>query len=296
MPAYEKFAARTANLSPDERAGAFVREIVSRYPDYYAPVVYGDTSQLHARAVRFFDPAKRAAMLAGLPPLTEAHLAQMGSVIGPEFLRQQRRFIRTFPDFRCASTVEFAVSLMKFDGHPVEFGGKQHLLFGVDVIAALHDDTDMPAFFDHEIFHLYQRQVLPAQPPMAADPAWLTLWTEGLATYVSQRMNPQLDAQHVLWYPPDMVTRMRTQTGRAAGLFLRDIDKTNSEADRWFLGSTQVESLPARTGYYLGYLFAKSVGDGVELPALARMPLEQVHEKARAFLTALERSPPEPAP
>jgi hypothetical protein len=52
---------------------------------------------------------------------------------------------------------------------------------------------------------------------------------------------------------------------------------------------TQVEGLPDRAGYYLGYLFAKSVGEGVELSTLARTSLEQVHEKERAFLTDLAR-------
>jgi len=47
--------------------------------------------------------------------------------------------------------------------------------------------------------------------------------------------------------------------------------------------------LPARAGYYLGYLFAKSVGDGVPLPQLARMPLDQVHKQEVAFLTRLSQ-------
>ena len=50
---------------------------------------------------------------------------------------------------------------------------------------------------------------------------------------------------------------------------------------------TQVESLPDRAGYYLGYLFAKSVGDGVPLPTLTRKSLDEVHEQERAFLTRL---------
>jgi len=54
-----------------------------------------------------------------------------------------------------------------------------------------------------------------------------------------------------------------------------------------FLMGTQVEGLPDRAGYYLGYLFAKSEGDGVPLPKLARMPLEEVHQRERAFLTRL---------
>jgi hypothetical protein len=289
MPAYRKFAIRTANLSPEDRAAAFQKEIAARYPDYYAREVYGDEAKLQARAVRFFDPVKRAVLFPGMQPLSEEHLEAMGSMIGPEFVRQQRRFIETFADFRCATTVEFGVSLMTFDGHTVDFGGKPHLLFGVDVIAAVHDAADMTSFFDHEIFHIYHKQLIAAQLPKDDGPAWVTMWIEGLATYVSQRMNPQLDAQQVLWFPRDMVTRMKTETPRAATLLLRDIDKTGPEGDRWFLMGTQVEGLPDRAGYYLGYLFAKSIGEGVELPSLARTSLEQIHEKERTFLADLAR-------
>jgi hypothetical protein len=99
----------------------------------------------------------------------------------------------------------------------------------------------------------------------------------------------KLEAQQVLWFPRDMVARMKTETPRAAELLLRDIDKVGAPGDRWFLGNTQVESLPERAGYYLGYLFAQSVGEHVELPTLARMPLEQVRQKELAFLTDLAR-------
>jgi hypothetical protein len=113
------------------------------------------------------------------------------------------------------------------------------------------------------------------------------MWVEGLATYVSQRMNPQLDAQQVLWYPGDMVSRMQQERARAARLMLRDIDKTGPDADRWFLASASVEGLPIRAGYYLGYLFAKSAGDGRALPQLARTSPERVHAAAVTFLTHL---------
>jgi hypothetical protein len=287
MPAYRAFAIRTASFSPEDRAVAFRDEIAAHYPDYYAPEIYGDDAKLQARAVQFFDPVKRAASLPGLPPVTEAHLEEIGSRVGREFLQQQRRFMRTFADFQCATTVEFGVSLLKFDGHPVDIGGKQHLLFGVDVIAALHEAAEMPSFFDHEIFHIYHKQLIATQLPKGDEPAWVTMWIEGLATYVSQRMSPRLDAQQVLWFPRNMVARMKTETPRAAALLLRDIEKTGAQGDRWFVASTQVEGLPERSGYYLGYLFAKSVGEQVELPALARTSLEQVHEKERAFLADL---------
>ncbi len=53
-------------------------------------------------------------------------------------------------------------------------------------------------------------------------------------------MNPRLDAQHVLWYPRDIVQRMEPQRARAARLMLRDIDKTDLDGTRWFLVSKSV--------------------------------------------------------
>jgi len=287
MPAYAKFAIGTAGLPAQQHAAAFVSEFASRYPDYYAPEVFGDAAHMQARAVRYFDPGQAAVIFPGVPPLTSERLAALGRVIGPQFARQQRRFMRTFTDFTCDTTVEFGVSLMMFDGHPTEFGGKHYLLFGVDIIALLHDPADMPAFFDHELFHLYHRQVIGARAPEGDYPAWWTMWTEGLATYVSQRMNPGLDAQQVFWYPRDMVVRMNQDRARAARLMLRDIDKTGPDADRWFLASDSVDGLPIRAGYYLGYLFAKSEGDGQPLPQLARATPELIHRAALAFLTEL---------
>ena len=182
------------------------------------------------------------------------------------------------------------MSLLKFDGHPADFAGKHHLLFGVDTITLLHVPADMPAFFDHELFHLYHRQVIGSRAPQGADPAGWSPWTEGLATYVSQRMNPLLDAQQVLWYPEDMVTRLDQDLAHAALLMLNDIDKRGSDADRWFLASQSVDGLPQRAGYYLGYLFAKFEGDGKPLRQLARTPPDQVHADAVQFLTQLSRA------
>lgn len=292
MPVYEQFAVATANEPPEERAAAFVTQIAARFPDYYSTRVYGDEARLRNRALRFFEPQHGGPIFPGVPPLTPQRLSALAKVVGPEFARQQRRFMQTFADFTCDTTVEFGVSLLKFDGHPVDFSGKHHLLFGVDVIALLHVPADMPAFFDHELFHLYHRQVIGSRAPQGEDPAWWSMWLEGLATYVSQRMNPELDAQQVLWYPKDMVTSMNKDLAHAALLMLQDIDKRGSDADRWFLASESVDGLPKRAGYYLGYLFAKSEGEGMALPQLARTPPDRVHADAVRFLTQLSSGSP----
>jgi hypothetical protein len=203
MPAYDRFAQATAGVAPAQRAAAFVMTVARRYPDHYVPEVFGNDTKLQARALRFFDRAQRAAALPGISALTDERLAAMGRVVGPQFADQQRRFMQTFTDFSCTTTVEFGVSLLSFDGHPADFGAKQPLLLGVDSIALLHVSADMSAFFDQEIFHLYHRQVIGSRAPQGDEPAWWTMWVEGLATYVSQRMRSGLTAQQVLWYPKD---------------------------------------------------------------------------------------------
>jgi hypothetical protein len=286
MPDYEQFALHTAELLPPERADAFVQQFAPRFPDFYAPEVFGDSEKMRARALRFFGSREGIAALPGVAPLAFERLTERGKVIGPQFTEQQERFVREFRDFRCDTMVEFGVSLFTFDGHPAEFSGGRHLLFGVDVIAMLHGPTDMPAFFDHEVFHLYHRQIIGTRAPQI-EPAWWTLWLEGLATYVSQRMNPELSPQEVLWYPEDMVSRMTNDRARAAQLLLRDLDETGRRSGRWFLADVSVEGLPPRAGYYLGYLFAKSEGGGKALPALARMSPSIVRDHARKFLRKL---------
>jgi hypothetical protein len=129
--------------------------------------------------------------------------------------------------------------------------------------------------------------MLKDQEPEGDDPTWWSMWREGLATYVSQRMNPGRDAQQVLWFPTDMVARMKTEKQRGARLLLGDIDKTGADASRWFDTSSSVEGLPPRVGYYYGYLFAKSIGAGKSLPALARMKPGDVHVQEMAFLKQL---------
>lgn len=285
MPAYEDFSMATASLSPEEKAAAFATRLAPQFPDFYLEQVYGGTTKLQNSARKFFGEQK--SLFPDVPPLDPERVSALAHVVGRQFAQEQGRFMQVFPDFACDTLVEFGVSLLKFDGHPVDVDGKHYLLFGVDTIALLHDAADMPSFLDHEEFHLYHKQVMGKDTPQGEEPAWWTLWVEGLATYVSQRMNPERDAQQVLWYPRNLVPVVDKDLAHAARLMLQDIDKSGFEADRWFLANQSVQGLPPRSGYYLGYLFAKSQGDKVPLARLARTPPTQVHRAAIKFLSAL---------
>jgi hypothetical protein len=286
MPDYAAFLARTKTQSSSARAADFVTHYASVHTDFYRTELFGDTAKQKIRAVRYFDPAKRM-RFAGLPALTDARVLALADTLGAQFAAQQKRFAAAFPDFHCDAQVEFAPSLMLFDGHPDTFEGKNYLFFGGDMIAMVHGPADMPAFFDHEIFHLYHRRVLGSAAPEGDKPAWWSMWVEGLATYVSQRMNPALDAQHVLWFPTDIVARMGNEGARGARLLRADMEKTGPEADRWFSAGQSVAGLPQRAGYYYGYLFAKSVGTHRLLAELARLKPADVHRQEIKFLNSL---------
>ena len=116
---------------------------------------------------------------------------------------------------------------------------------------------------------------------------WWALWDEGLATYVSWKLNPTLTAPEIFWIPRDMEAQMQPKLAEAARLMLADLDGHEGYS-RWFTVSSSPPGLPGRSGYYLGYLMAKSLDRG-DLAALARMPPKQVQREARKFLSRLAR-------
>lgn len=286
MPEFFAFRARTKDLAPEARAGKFMTEFAAKHPAFYGDKdVFKSPDDVKKASLRLLDPAHPEAF-PGFPPLTDERLRAVANTVESDFAGAQTEFLKSFPDFRCEEQVAFGPSFLHFDGHDYKDGhGQAHMLFGVDAIAALHGPEDMPAFYAHELFHIYHRQVMgKAAPP--DDLVWWSLWEEGLATYVSQRLNPKLDAQHVLWFPRDMVQRMQAPgvTVRAAQLLLGDFDKAGGT--NWFDTKQGTDGMPPRAGYYMGYLLARELGKDHPLAWLAHLPPDQVKQHAHEFLEA----------
>lgn len=224
MPEFFAFEARTKNLAPDIRADRFVKEFAANHPAFYGDKdSFKSPEAIEKASLRLLDP-NQPESFPGFGPLPEERFHAVAATVEKDFAAGQRKFLKTFPDFRCQEEIEFGPSFLHFDGHDYKDGdGHLHMLFGVDAIAILHGPEDMPAFFAHELFHIYHRQVVGAATPNPDNLVWWALWEEGLATYVSQRMNPGLDAQQVLWFPQDMVKQMQAPgaAARAAKLMLR---------------------------------------------------------------------------
>ncbi len=287
MPAFLAFEQQTRNLTPDQRAEQFVEAFASQHKVFYGGSWFKPAVKLRKDALGLLDPGHLEA-LPGFAPLTQARFEATAQATGADFDRAQAVFLRAFPDFRCQVDIAFGPSFLHFDGHAEEDkNGRRHLMFGVDTIALLHGPADMPAVYAHELFHIYQREVLGTAYPKDDDVVWWRMWVEGLATYVSQQLNPALSPQQVLSFPTDMVARMRAPgaTQRAARQMLADFDKPNSLL---FDSAHAVSGLPERAGYYMGYELAASLGHDYSVAWLAHLPPARVKVEVRKFLEADE--------
>lgn len=289
MPEFSKFVAATSDLAPGPRAQAFVERFAAKHPDFYSEKLFGSREKLLERAERLFDP-QRAPKFQGSRPLTLDDVLATGRTITADYARMEATFRKAFPDYRCETPIAFGISLYMFDGNQAsDTPGKAQMRFGVEMISALHSARELPAFFHHELFHMYQAQVLgPDLPDDATQPVWWGLWNEGTATYVSWKLNPTLTAAEIFWSPRDLDVQLEPKLAEAARLLLADLDKHEDAYKRWFMGGSNPPGLPSRSGYYLGYLLAKQLDTG-DLAALARMPPKQVSAEARKFLESLAR-------
>src|SRR4029077_18889512 len=135
-----------------------------------------------------------------------------------------------------------------------------------------------PPLRRHELLHVYQEDP-PGDPSKAF---FWSMWTEGLATYVSQKLNPDVPEQRVCCLPP--IEPIAAVLPKLAGeaLTLLDSEKPDDYA-RFFYGNQKIE-IPARSGYYLGYRVAPEAGKTRSLKELAGLTPEQVKPLVRREL------------
>ena len=286
MPEFTAFVTATQDLAPQPRAEAFVERFASKHPDFYSESMFGSREKMTARAVRLFDPQWKP-KFPGARAITLDDVLATGRTITADYGRIEATFRKAFPDYRCETPISFGISIYMFDGNQSsETPGKSQMRFGVEMISLLHPQRELPAFFHHELFHIYQTQQIGADVPSDAEqPVSWALWNEGLATYVSRKLNPTLTAPEIFRIPRDLEAQMQPKVAEAARLMLADLDGHEGYG-RWFMGGSKPPGLPARSGYYLGYLMAKQFDRG-DLAALARMPPKQVAVEARKFLEGL---------
>ena len=265
MPLYWQFRERAQGRPPDEQVRLFSELVVARRPDVYNAAV------LNAPAGTPFDGFLRETYpkaTAWTDPHVEV-IRTLSKEIATSMPRHVDAFRREFPDFAYAGRVFFMYSLGAFDGAVRTVDGRPALMFGLDVIAAIHGDAATVApLFHHELFHAYHG-------PLIGDtgrglPVYLSVWAEGLATLVARRLNPGASDVAILGLPTNTPRRVRDDLPRLASQLRDRLDsRAPEEYDTWFTGNDTVAAIPRRSGYYLGYLVAARLQQGRSLRELA---------------------------
>jgi hypothetical protein len=267
--AYVAFFDRTRTLPTDERVAAFKTDMATRLPGFYdvSRLPWMTAAEYDADIVRSFDqfPQSRESF--------SRTAAAFRSMLKPAIAS----FVESFKDFRELGNVVMLHSVGEMDGGTREFSGQSYLVFGADVMSRIFAPGTERAFFHHELFHVYHTQFF-----ADCELLWCALWKEGLAVYVSERINPgATDTDLLLTSPGPIRPGVDAQLSQAVcSIRVRLDSKDQKDYESFFLGNSRFEDLPSRSGYYIGYLVARQAGKSHSLTALAHLD----HRQARAAL------------
>ncbi|KFI07378.1 hypothetical protein [Massilia sp. BSC265] len=252
---------RNAGKSEREFVQDFKATVASRFPGFYGAERFkGQRSEAQREAdlVQAF---------AEFPGIREAYVKKVARFT-QDLPAHVASFRAAFPDYPATTDIWFLHSLGEMDGGSRTIDGKRYFIFGADSMVKYHGDGDEAAFFHHELFHDYHGMECKPRP------IWASLWSEGLATYVAKQMNPSANNSELLLdFPPNLVADTRKALGRA----LEDLHGKLDSEDRTdyaglFYGSGGDKTgLPARRGYYLGYLVAEEIGKTMSMQQMAKL-------------------------
>lgn len=255
-----------------ERVTAFKKNVASKFPEFYAPERKGGIAkqdELIADQIEKFGAIR------------DAYLEKV-QTFGSAMPRHLASFQVAFPDFRLSTPTWLVHSLREMDGGTRELAGKPYLIFGADMLATLHETDDVTPLFHHELFHVYHQALFQC----GSDGVWTSLWKEGLAVYVSHGLTPKANASELLLDFPKGMPRATEQNLPAAWSQLEQVlDNTTAEMHSQLFSTAQKDSdLPARRGYYLGYLIAQEAGKTRDLNSLAHLGCGQVESLVKAIV------------
>ena len=273
------------HIAPEEepdRAQLFQQMVIQRHPEVY------DRPQIFKT-----DPGTLEKYLAEL----DQYLPAM-ETIHRRFHQQsasiEAKFLRTFPGFKISrAKIYLMLSLFRFDGK-IPHDSPHMLLLGLDGLAKFHGaNVQLPVILSHELFHLYHFQV----NPLPRDPDQVELyrlvWQEGLATYVSQVLNPEASVADVFLDP-----RLAKEGPKFIPMLARDLlaqlQSTDDETTARYLSYRRGGQIPARMGYLIGFEIAKRIAVRHPLTELALLHghalLNLMRQELQMLATASEEN------
>lgn len=186
------------------------------------------------------------------------------------------KFADFFPDYQQGRPVMLVNSLGLFRARARSFRGRTYFMVGVDGMAAFHKwDNDAP-FIHQELFHIYHENRF-----QDCQELWCFLWSEGLATLVSETLTPNASDQELMIdNPPGTIAQVDANLAVALQSLGDELEVTNSVLYRsLFFEGNASGTFPERYGYYLGYRIMREVNleygvlDLAELPPVVAKPI-----------------------
>jgi hypothetical protein len=141
--------------------------------------------------------------------------------------------------------------------------------------------------FAHEVFHCYQAQRNPALSLDPEAPVYAGLWIEGVATFASERLNPQASLKHVLLDDEALWRDGPAALPRVVAALRERLDSTDPRDLSAFFSAGWKGDWPARSGYYAGLLAARRIGGTLPLAAMAALPAAEVRRRLAEALQTL---------
>jgi len=287
MPAFWKFWDSTIEEPSDKRVRAFFDTVIAAYPDLFhhgliasgALTDLGDVPETQARVAKYLHDVNSY-----IPAMRHITIT-----IRDNFSRYVQEFSTTFPDYAPIIPVYFSLSLFGFSGGLLVSGENTGLYFGVDELARIYGSTgNLKVILQHELFHQYHYQIA---PEISNDLAvWAFMWEEGLATYVSRRMNPGTTVDQVLVMPDRLSELAEPHLPNLARRLLDHADSTNPNdySDLFTVGQTPA-GIPARSGYYVGYRVAEKLAATLSLVELAHLRGPGLKQAVLSVLAELQK-------
>ncbi len=203
----------------------------------------------------------------------------------------EERFMQAFPDFRPSrTTVYLTVSRFWFDGK-VPHDHWNSLLFALDGVAKFHGgNAPVAVIFSHELFHLYHFQINP--PPADPDqvPLYRLIWQEGLACYVSSRLNPSAPL-HDIVFDPRLAAEGPKLVKSVSRELLKDLESTDDLPTAEYLTYRKTSATPSRMGYLIGYQIAAKLAAQHSLLELAHLRDPELRFMMRREVRLLAEQP-----
>jgi hypothetical protein len=280
MPGFWRVMDAAPHGSPAERA----RRIAD---DYLRP----NGAVFDAAGLGKITPARIERWLGQVEPLLPA-IRKLDGGIDAIWTANMRVFRKTFPAFdpRISPTY-FMPSFFSFDAHLEPHDGVLPLFVGLDGIVHYHGaGANLAVLLSHELFHCEHAQRSPSVALQDPERIYKILWAEGLATYVSERMNPKASRLDVLLDGKRLDAEGDAYVPAWAKALSDSLDSTAPADQARFFSAGYEGAWPPRGGYLVGLLIARRLGRTRSLAALAALPAPQVRTLMAAELARLAKA------